>query len=139
MQNGSHLHSNTSISETMRRKAFNFDSISRFCGAWISEKVLPNTPCHCIQSFGGDLKKMAAICKEVRLSQKLRNTEHSISTLCLGSVGCRREENVLCRVCQYQRRSQDFCLGGHPADATRYILRDLQKPTRFGGGGGLGS
>ena len=33
-----------------------------------------------------------------------------------------------------QRRSQDFCLGGgHPVDATRYIFRDLQKPTRFAG------
>ena len=36
-----------------------------------------------------------------------------------------------------QRRSQDFCLGGHPADVTRYILCDLQKPTTFGGGGGI--
>ena len=100
MQNGGHLQSNTSISETMRRRAFNFDSMSRFCGVWISEKVLPNTPFHCIQSFGGDLKKMAAICKVARLSQKLRNSEPSISTLCLGSVGCRLEEKVLCRICQ---------------------------------------
>ena len=39
-----------------------------------------------------------------------------------------------------QRRSHDFYLGGgHPADATRYIFRDLQKPTRFGGGGGRGT
>ena len=38
MQNGGHLQSNTSISETRRRRAFNFDSMSRFCGAWISEK-----------------------------------------------------------------------------------------------------
>ena len=87
MQNGGHLQSNTSISETKRRRAFNFDSMSRFCGAWISEKVLPNTPCHCIHHFGGDLKKMAAISKVVRLSQKLRDTEPLISTLCLGSVG----------------------------------------------------
>ena len=37
-----------------------------------------------------------------------------------------------------QRRSQDFCLGGgHPADVTRYIFRDLLKPTRFSGGGGV--
>ena len=36
-----------------------------------------------------------------------------------------------------QRRSQDFCWGGgHPADVTRYIFRDLLKPTRFSGGGG---
>ena len=35
-----------------------------------------------------------------------------------------------------QRRSQDICLGGgHPADATRYILRHLREPTRFSGGG----
>ena len=101
MQNGGHLQSNTSISESKRRIAFNFDSMSRFCGAWISEKVLPNTPCHCIHHFGGDLKKMAAISKVVRLSQKLRDTEPLISTLCLGSVGCRLEEKVLCRICQY--------------------------------------
>ena len=66
-----------------------------FCGAWISEKVLPNTPCHCIHHFGGDLKKMAAIFKVVRLSEKLRDTEPSISTLCLGYAGCRLEEKVL--------------------------------------------
>ena len=39
-------------------------------------------------------KKMAAICKVVRLSQKLRDTEPSISTLCLGSGGCGLEEKV---------------------------------------------
>ena len=71
MQNGGHLQSNTSISETKGRRAFNFDSIYRFYGAWISEKVLPNIPCHCIHHFGSDLKKMAAISKVVRLSQKL--------------------------------------------------------------------
>ena len=91
MQNGGHLQSNTSISE--------FDSMSRFCGAWISEKVLLNTPCHCIHHFGGDFKKMAAISKVV--SQKLRDTELSIPILCLGSVGCRFEEKLLCRICQY--------------------------------------
>ena len=48
-----------------------------------------------------ELKKMAAISKVARLSQKLRDTEPSISTLCLGSVGCRLEETVLCRICQY--------------------------------------
>ena len=101
MQNGGHLQSNTSISQTKRRRAIDFDSMSRFCGAWISEKVLPNTPCHCIHHFGGDLKKMAAISKVVRLFEKLRDTEPSISTLCLGSVGCRLEEKVLCSICQY--------------------------------------
>ena len=89
MQNGGHIQSNTSISETKRRRAFNFDSMSRFCGAWISEKVLPNTPCHCIHHFGGDLKKMAVISQVVRLFQKLRDTEPSISTLFLGPVGRR--------------------------------------------------
>ena len=98
MQNGGHLQSNTSISETMSHIAFNFDSMSRFCGAWISEKVLPNTPCHCIHHFRGDVKKMAAISKVVRLSEKLRDTEPSISTLCLCSVGCRLEEKVLCSI-----------------------------------------
>ena len=53
MQNGGHLQSNTSISETKRRRAFNFDSMSRFCGAWISDKVLPKTPCHCIHHLLG--------------------------------------------------------------------------------------
>ena len=101
MQNGGHLQSNTSISETKRRRAFHFDSMSRFCGAWISEKVFPNTPCHCIHHFGCDLKKMAAISKVVRLSEKLRDTELSISTLRLGSVWCRLEEKVLCSICQY--------------------------------------
>ena len=33
LQNGGHFQSNTSISETKRRRAFNFDSIYRFCGA----------------------------------------------------------------------------------------------------------
>ena len=98
MQNGGHLQINTSISETKRRRAFNFDSTSMFCGAWISEKVLPNTPCHCIHHFGGDLEKMAAISKVVRLSQKLRDTEPSISTLCLSSVGCRLEKKKYCVV-----------------------------------------
>ena len=57
IQNGGHLQSKTSISDTKRRRAFKFDSMSRFCGAWISEKVLPNSPCHCIHHFRGDLKK----------------------------------------------------------------------------------
>ena len=67
--------------------------MSRFCGAWISEKVLPNTPCQCIHNFGGDLKQMASISEVVRLSQKLRDTEPSISTLCLGYVGRMLAEN----------------------------------------------
>ena len=55
--------------------------MSRFCGAQISEKVLPNTSCHCIHHVGSHFKNMA------RLSQKLRGVEPSISTLCLGLVG----------------------------------------------------
>ena len=42
--------------------------------------------------FGAIKKNMAAISKVVRLSQKLRDTEPSISTLCLGSVGRRLAE-----------------------------------------------
>ena len=89
------------LSQKLRGADFNLDSMSRFCGAWISEKVLPNTPCHCIHHFGGDLKKVAAISKVVRLSQKLSDSDALISTLCLGSVWCRLEEKVLCRICQY--------------------------------------
>ena len=33
LQNGGHFQSNTSISETKRRRAFNVDYIYRFCGA----------------------------------------------------------------------------------------------------------
>ena len=33
LQNGGHFQINTSISETKRRRAFNVDSIYRFCGA----------------------------------------------------------------------------------------------------------
>ena len=46
-------------------------------------------------------KKMAVIYKVVRLSEKLGDTEPSISTLCLSSLGCRLEEKVLCSICQY--------------------------------------
>ena len=63
------------ISETKRRKAIIVDSIYRFSGAYISEKVLPNTSCHCIRHFGGHLSKMADISKEICLSQELRGAE----------------------------------------------------------------
>ena len=33
LQNGGHFQSNTSISEPKRRRASNFDSMYRFCGA----------------------------------------------------------------------------------------------------------
>ena len=85
------------ISETKRRRAIIFDSIYRFSGAYISEKVLPNTSCHCSRHFGGHLCKMAAIYKLIRLSQKLRGAEPSISTLRLGFVG-RGFQKTYCRI-----------------------------------------
>ena len=45
---------------------------------------------------------MAAMSKVIRLSQKLRGVEPSISTLCLGFVARIRAEKVLCRMCQYE-------------------------------------
>ena len=85
------------ISETKRRRAVIIDSIYRFSGAQISEKVLTNTSCHCIRHFGGHLCKMAAIYKLIRLSQKLRGAEPSISTLRLGFVG-RGFQKKYCRI-----------------------------------------
>ena len=67
LQNGGHFQSNTSISETERRSAFNVDSIYRFCGPKITEKVLPNTSCQCIRHFGGHFTKMATIFNVMRL------------------------------------------------------------------------
>ena len=61
LQNGGHFQSNTSISETKRRRAFNVDSIYRFCEAYIPEKVLLNPSCQCIRHFGGHFTKMATI------------------------------------------------------------------------------
>ena len=52
--------------------------------------------------FGSHLENMAAMSKVIRLSQKLRGVEPSISTLCLGFVGRILAEKVLCRMCQYQ-------------------------------------
>ena len=48
-----------------------------FSGAQISEKVLPNTSCHCIRHLGGHLSKMADISKTNRLisETKLRGAE----------------------------------------------------------------
>ena len=56
-----------------RDRAIIVDSIYRFSGALISEKVLPNTSCHCIRHFGGHSSKMAD--KEKGLSQKRRGAE----------------------------------------------------------------
>ena len=39
-KHGGHVQSNTSISETKRRRAVKFDSTSRFCGAYTCRKVL---------------------------------------------------------------------------------------------------
>ena len=39
-KHGGHYQSNASISETKRRRAFNFDSISRFCGAYTCRKSI---------------------------------------------------------------------------------------------------
>ena len=44
---------------------------------------------------------MEVISKVIRLSQKLRGIDPSISTICLGFVGRILAENVLCRMCQY--------------------------------------
>ena len=39
-KHGGHFQSNTSISETRRRRAFNFDSMSRFCRAYTCRKSI---------------------------------------------------------------------------------------------------
>ncbi len=39
-KHGGHVQSNTSISETKRRRAFNFDSMSRFCWAYTCRKSI---------------------------------------------------------------------------------------------------
>ena len=46
LQNGGHFQSNTSISETKRHRAFNVDSMYRFCGSGVSRGVfwLPGNP-----------------------------------------------------------------------------------------------
>ena len=94
-------------------------SISTLClgfvGRGFQKKILPNTPCHCIHHFGGHLKKMAAISKVVRLSQKLRDilSLSSISTLCQGSVGSRLAEKVLCRIYVSTRINHFDVYGGH--------------------------
>ena len=47
------------------------------------------------------VEEMAAISKVIRLSQRLRGVEPSISTLRLGLVGHILAEKVFCRMCQY--------------------------------------
>ena len=51
--------------------------------------------------------------KVIRLSQKLRGVEPSISTLCLGFVGRILAEKVLCRMCQYYIINHVDVCGGH--------------------------
>ena len=55
--------------------------------------------------FWKPFKNMAAMSKVIRLSQKLRGLEPSVSTLCLGFVGRMLAEKVLCRMhtCQVLR------------------------------------
>ena len=57
LQIGGHFQSNTSISETKRHRAFNVDSLYRFCGAYIPEKVLLNSADHCIRHFARHFTK----------------------------------------------------------------------------------
>ena len=76
------------ISETKRRRAIIVDSIYRLSGAKISEKVLPNTSCHCIRHFGGHLSKMADISKNRPISEtKRRRVSILTIILCLCFVG----------------------------------------------------
>ena len=86
-----------SISETKRRRAFNVDSMYRFCGALISEKLLLNVSHHSIRHCETHFYKMAAISKVIRLSQNLRGTEPPMLTLCIGFVG-RRFQKKYCQI-----------------------------------------
>ena len=68
-----------SISKTMRRRASNVDSMYRFCGAYIPEKVLPNTSCYYIRRFGGHFQKRRPFFKVIRVI--FENTRQIIVTL----------------------------------------------------------
>ena len=81
------------ISETKRRRTFNFYSIYRFCEAYISEKVLPNVPHHSIRHCERHFTKWRPFPKYYGLSQKLRGAERSMLTLCIGYVGRRFQKN----------------------------------------------
>ena len=65
LKNGRHV----TISQKLRGVEPSLSTLYRLSGAYISEKVLPNTSCHCIRHFGGHLCKMAAIYKVIRLSR----------------------------------------------------------------------
>ena len=70
---------------------------------------------------------------ERKLVAIFRTCEHTISLLALPAGTTSR---VVISRDRWQRRSQDFCLGG----ATRYIFRHLSEsgePTAFSGGGGV--
>ena len=58
----------------------------------IAEYIMPLHP-----PFWKPFINMAAMSKVIRLSQKLRGVEPSISTLCLGFVGRILADKVLCR------------------------------------------
>ena len=95
LQNGGHFRSSTSISETKRRRAFNVDSMYRFCGAYISEKVLSNVSSHYILHCLIHFYKMPAISKVTRLSQNLRGAEPPMLTLFIGFVGRRFQKKII--------------------------------------------
>ena len=86
-----------SISVTKRRRAFNVDSMHRFCGAKISEKVLPNVSHHSIRHCERRFTKWRPFPKYYSQSQKLRGAERSMLTLCIGFVG-RRFQKKYCQI-----------------------------------------
>ena len=86
-----------SISETKRRRAFNVDSMYRFCGALISDKLLANLSHHSIPRCETHFTKWRPFPKYYSLSQKLRGAERSMLTLCIGFVG-RRFPKKYCQI-----------------------------------------
>ena len=97
LQNGGHFQSNTSISEPKRRRASNVDSMYRFCGAYIPEKVLPNVPHHSFRHCERHFTKWRPFPKYYGLSQKLRGAGRPMLTLCIGFVG-RRFQKKYCQI-----------------------------------------
>ena len=99
-QNGGHLQRNRSILETKRRRA----SIVTLCPGFVGRKFQRkycriHHAIDCIHHFASHLKNMASVSKVIRLSQKLRGVEPSISTLCLRFVGHILAEKKYCVVC----------------------------------------
>ena len=64
-KHGGHVQSNTPISENKRRRAFNFDSMSRFCGAYTCTKSIVSyvsvPGINHFDVYGGHFYKIAAI------------------------------------------------------------------------------